>query len=292
MKKPLLTLLPLAASVALVFAMSGGVASAQDSGSTTYTATLASTPLNGGTGSGTFSLTLNGNQATITEQVTGLADKLPTDLKTLDAVGIPEAFAGKPFPHVQHIHINGQDTCPTASADTNKDGVITTPEGQPAYGMIGTTLSVSGDTSPAAATDVTIAPGGGSFTYNRTITLDQPTMQAIQNNKAVIVVHGLDPATAPPASLTTPSPLKIQLPGATKPLAVIGAAPTLCGVLQAQAPQAPQMKAMPKGGTQTGGGSTSGIQDEGLIVLGGGLVAAAALVLVASKLSETEEVNS
>lgn len=287
MKKPLLTLLPVAATVAWVFAMSGGVASAQDSGSTTYTATLASTPLNGGTGSGKLTLTLNGDQATISEQVTGLAATLPTDPATLTSVGIPEAFAGKPFPHVQHIHINGQDSCPTASADTNNDGVISTPEGQPSYGKIGTTLSVSGDTSPAAATDVTVAPSGGAFTYDRTITLDSATMQAIQNNKAVIVVHGLDPATAPKASLTTPSPLNVTLPGASNPLALIGTAPTLCGVLQAQ-----QISVMPNGGAQTGGGSTSGIQDEGLIVLGGGLVAAAALVLVASKLSETDEANS
>ncbi len=283
MKKPLLTLFPLAASVALMFTMSGAVASAQDNPSTTYTAALASTPLNGGTGSGKLTLTLKGDQATISEQVTGLADKLPTDLKTLDAVGIPEAFAGKPFPHVQHIHIDGQDSCPTAAADTNSDGVINTPEGQPSYGTIGTTLSVSGDTSPAAATDVTVAPGGGSFTYNRTITLDSATLKAVQSNKAVIVVHGLDPATAPKASISTPSPLKIQLPGASKPLATIGAAPTLCGPLQVQ-----QMSAMPSGGAQTGGGSTAGIQNEALIMLGGGLVTAAALVLVANKRTEVE----
>lgn len=212
MKKLLLTLLPVAAAFALVLSLGAGAATAQSSGGTTYTATLA--PLNGENASGQLTLTLNGDQATITEHVTGLADTLPTDTATLTSLGIPAAFAGKPYPHVQHIHISGQDTCPTPAADTNHDGVISTVEGQPAYGMIGTTLSTSGDTSPSAATDVTIAPSGGGFSYSRTITLDQATLAAIQNKTAVIVVHGLNPATAPKAALTTPNSLNVTLPGA------------------------------------------------------------------------------
>ena len=94
-------------------------------------------------------ISLNGSQATITEHVTGLA----------------ATFGGKPYPHVQHIHIGAKGTCPTTSADTNGDGVISTTEGAPSYGGIGTTLSTSGDTSPAAGTTLTVAPSGASIDY-------------------------------------------------------------------------------------------------------------------------------
>jgi len=240
--------------------------------STTYQATLNPVPLNtpSGAASGHFTLTLNGNQATVTEQVNGLATTLPTDKTTLASLGIPAAFAGKPFPHVQHIHINGQDQCPTASADANHDGVLSTVEGQPAYGAIGTTLSTSGATDTSTATNVLVAPGGGSFTYKRTFTINSATLSAIQNNKAVIVVHGLNPANAPKASLTTPNSLGVTLPGASKKLALIGTAPALCGVLTAS-----QMSSTPVGSSPTGGGSTAGIEDEALFGLGGGLLLAA-----------------
>src|SRR5262249_61543774 len=95
-----------------------------------YPATL--TPLNHQSGSGMLTLTLNGSTATIDESWSGLAS----------------SFKGSPFPHVQHIHIDGQGVCPTPSADKNGDGVVSTTEGGPAYGAIGTTLSSKVDTSP------------------------------------------------------------------------------------------------------------------------------------------------
>lgn len=240
--------------------------------STTYQATLRPVPMNtpAGAASGQFTLTLNGNQATISEHVSGLATKLPSDKKTLSALGIPTSFAGAAFPHVQHVHVAGQDQCPTASADTNGDGVISTVEGQPAYGGIGTTLSIKGDTSAKTATDVTVAPGGGSYTYKRTFTLNRATLTAIKNNTAVIVVHGLNPANAPKASLSTPNSLGVTLPGAKKKVALIATAPALCGVLSAS-----QMSATPVGSSPTGGGSTAGIEDGVLFGVGGGLILAA-----------------
>jgi hypothetical protein len=248
-------------------------ASASAASSTTYRAALRPVALNtpAGAASGQLTLTLNGNRATITEHVSGLATKLPADKKTLNTLGIPTAFAGKPFPHVQHIHINGkQGGCPTSSADSNHDGLITVVEAQDNYGPIGTTLSTKGDTSPKAAADVTVAPGGGGFTYRRTITLDQATLSAIHNDKAEIVVHGLNPANAPKASLTTPNSLGVTLPGAHKKVAAIATAPALCGALTAQ-----QMSSMPVGSSPTGGGSTAGTEDGVLFGIGGGLVLAA-----------------
>ncbi|MGH9296837.1 MAG: hypothetical protein ACRDZP_02535 [Acidimicrobiales bacterium] len=225
-----------------------GVALAQGTGATTYQANLQPVPLNGqNNASGSLTLSLNGNVATIHEQVSGLAS----------------TFMGSPFPHVQHIHINAEGTCPTASADTNHDGVISTSEGQTTYGAIGTTLSVSGSTTPAAGTNVKIAPSGSSFTYNRTITLDQATLASVQAGKAAIVVHGLDPATAPKAASTEKSPLVPSLP-------LAATAPAVCGTLVA----------MPSGAPGTGAGGTSGIQHDGLLTLGGLLVAGGAGTLV------------
>lgn len=276
MKKSLRWAVPVAALGIAGFGLalpSAASASAPPPAAATYQATLSPVALNtpSGAASGQFTLTLNGDQATVSEQVSGLASTLPTDTKTLSALGIPAAFAGKPFPHVQHIHINGGDACPTSSADTNGNGAISIPEGLPAYGPIGTTLSTNGTTAASAGDDVTVAPGGGSFTYQRTFTLNQATLTAIKDNKAVIVVHGLNPANAPKASLTTPNSDGVTLPGASKKVALIATAPALCGVLSAS-----QMSAVPVGSSPTGGGSTAGLEDGALFGVGGGLILAAA----------------
>jgi hypothetical protein len=253
-------------------ALAAPASAATASDGTTYQATLSPVALNtpAGAASGTVMVTINGDQATVTEKVTGLGDKLPTDKDTLAALGIPASFAGAPFPHVQHIHIDGQGTCPTASADTNGDSVISTVEGHDAYGMIGTTLSVKGATDASTATDVTVAPGGGSFTYQRTFTMNAATLASLRNGTAVVVVHGLNPATAPKASLSTPNSLGVTLPGQSKKLALIGTAPALCGALEVS-----QMSSMPSGASPTGGGSTAGIEDGWLFAVGGGLIIAA-----------------
>jgi hypothetical protein len=279
MRKSLRWALPVAALgiVGLGLALPGA---ASASTATTYRATLRPVALNtpSGAASGQFTLTLNGSQATVNEHVSGLGATLPTDKKTLDALGIPTAFAGKPFPHVQHIHINGHDACPTASADTNHNGAISIPEGLPAYGPIGTTLSVHGTTAESASDDVTVAPGGGSFTYQRTFTINQSTLTAIKNHTAVIVVHGLNPTNAPKAALTTPNSDGVTLPGANKKVALVATAPALCGVLTAQ-----QMSATPVGSSPTGGGSTAGTEDAALFGIGGGLILAAGGVFAARR---------
>jgi hypothetical protein len=221
-----------------------GVASAADSSS--YQAQLGE--VNGSGASGTFMLSLNGSSATITEHVSGLADQ----------------FMGKPYPHVQHIHIGAKGQCPTMADDTSKDGVISTTEGGPAYGAIGTTLSTSGDTSPAAGTTLTVAPSGASFDYKRTFSLDDKTLASIKGGTAVVVVHGLDPAKLPAAAQSEKSDLVPSLP-------LAATSPALCGSLKVS-----QMS-MPSGSAATGGGSTAGLQHEGLIGGGAALVAAGAI---------------
>jgi hypothetical protein len=245
MRTKLRVLLPLAAA-ALPFAALAAPASA-DTG-TSYQTTL--NPLNHSTGSGMAMITLNGNQAHVKLSWSGLAAK----------------FGGGAYPHVEHIHINGQGACPTMSADKDGDGVVSTTEGGPAYGAIGTTLSTSGDTSPAAGTNIKIAPGGPSTNYDRTITLSGDSMKSLQSGTAVIVVHGLDPATLSKKAQGAKSDLVPSLP-------LAATSPALCGVLSA----------MPSGGVSTGTGSTSGTEDLGLLALGGGLAAAGGAVLVSRK---------
>ncbi|NYD42843.1 CHRD domain-containing protein [Nocardioides panaciterrulae] len=236
MRKALHILVPLAAA-AVPLAM----ATAAHAEGTSYQATL--DPLNHSGGSGMATVTLTGNTADIDVSWSGLAS----------------TFGGNPYPHVQHIHIGGQGTCPTPAADTNGDGVISTTEGGPAYGGIGTTLSVKGDTSPAAGTNIKIAPSGDSTDYHRTITLDDKTLASLKSGTGVVVVHGLDPATLSKQAQNEKSDLVKSLP-------LAATSPALCGALTA----------MPAGGVAAGAGTTAGIEDAGLLAAGGGLVAGAA----------------
>ena len=236
--------IPLVAVAATGLAMGTlSLASAQQPTPTTYTARLAPVPLNGADGaSGSLTLVLNGNQATITEQASGLA----------------ATFMNAPFPHVQHIHGGANGVCPAASADTNGDGVLNTAEGQPSYGGILTTLSVSGDTTPAAGTNIQTAPSGATINYSRSITLDAATIDSLTAGKAVIVVHGLDPATAAPAATSSPSELVPSLP-------LAATSPALCGTLVASAGPAAAASPGAGGATMTPPRTGDGglINDEG-----------------------------
>ncbi|TFC30836.1 hypothetical protein E3O53_03315 [Cryobacterium sp. TMT2-18-3] len=226
-----------------VAVLTGGPALAA-TGDASYQGTLDA--INGSNGSGTFSIQVSGDQATVTQTVKGLA----------------ETFDGKPYPHVQHIHIGAKGECPTTAADADGDGVISTTEGQPSYGAIGTTLSTSGDTSPAAGTDLTLAGMGANYDYNRTFTLDAATAASLEAGTAVVVVHGLDPATLTKAAQDAKSDLVPSLP-------LAATSPALCGALSASQAN------MPDGGVETGGGSTSSGADMGLLALGAGALAAA-----------------
>lgn len=240
MHKALRVLVPLAAAatpLALAFP-------ATAAGGTSYQTTL--NPLNHSSGTGMATISLQGDTADISVSWSGLA----------------ATFGGGPYPHVQHIHIGGQGQCPTTAADTNHDGVISTTEGGPAYGGIGTTLSEHGDTSPAAGTNIKIAPSGGSTNYHRTITVTSKVASAIRNGNAVIVVHGLDPATLSKRAQKEKSDLVKSLP-------LAATSPALCGVLTA----------MPTGGVATGTGSTAGVEHEGMLALGGAMLVGGGIAL-------------
>lgn len=247
-KKSVFLIAPVLALAAL--ALSGAPALAAD-GTTSYQANLAA--INGSNATGSVMISLTGDQATVTENVSGLA----------------ATFSGKPYPHVQHIHIDGKGVCPTIAADTNKDGVISTTEGGPSYGKIGTTLSTSGDTSAGAALDLAVGGMGSSYTYQRTFTMNAETVAAVKAGNGVVVVHGLDPATLPAGAQKEKSDLVPSLP-------LAATSPALCGTLAVS-----QMAAMPGGAPGTGvktvaASSTAASTPEGGLIASGG-----ALVLLA-----------
>ncbi|MET3206896.1 UNVERIFIED_ORG: hypothetical protein ABIB21_003720 [Arthrobacter sp. UYEF13] len=198
--------------------------------------------INGSTGSGTVTVDVTGNQAHVVLNVSGLA----------------ATFMDAPYPHVQHIHGGAKGTCPAPSADKDGDKVISTTEGAPFYGGIVTTLSTSGDTSPAAGLDLKVAGQGASYTIDRTFEVNAETKAALKAGTAVVVVHGLDPATLSAAGQAAKSDLAPTLP-------LAATSPALCGTLTAG-----QMK-MPAGGADTGVSQQAG-NDAGALALGGGLV--------------------
>lgn len=235
MKKTLrLMAVPTLALAAL--AVSGSPAMAADH---SYQSTLAQ--INGSTGAGTITVDVTGNQAHVVLRVSGM----------------PATFMDAPYPHVQHIHGGAQGTCPAPSADKDGDKVISTTEGAPFYGGIVTTLSTSGDTSPAAGLDLKVGGQGASYTVDRTFEVNAETKAALEAGTAVVVVHGLDPATLSAAGQAAKSDLAPTLP-------LAATSPALCGTLKAG-----QMT-MPVGGADTGVTPETGT-DTGALAVGGGL---------------------
>ena len=217
-------------------AVSGSPAMAADH---SYQSTLGQ--VNGSAGSGTVTVDVTGNQAHVVLKVSGM----------------PATFMDAPYPHVQHIHGGAQGTCPAPSADKDGDQVISTTEGAPSYGGIVTTLSTSGDTSPAAGLDLKVGGQGAAYTVDRTFELNAETKAALEAGTAVVVVHGLDPATLSAAGQAAKSDLAPTLP-------LAATSPALCGTLKAG-----QMT-MPVGGADTGVAQETGT-DTGALAVGGGL---------------------
>ncbi|MGO2541820.1 hypothetical protein ACT3TS_02805 [Specibacter sp. AOP5-B1-6] len=256
-RKSALLIAPVLALAAL--SMSGGAAMAADTDTTTFETNLGA--INGSNATGSVWITLTGDQATVTENVSGLA----------------ATFDGAPYPHVQHIHIDGAGVCPSPAADADGDGVISTTEGGPSYGKIGTTLSTSGDTSDKAALDLAVGGMGASYTYERTFTMNEATIASLKAGTGVVVVHGLDPATLSAAGQAAKSDLAPTLP-------LAATSPALCGTLAVS-----QMAAMPGGApgtgvtTQVASSNASTAPDVAWFAGGGALVLAAGAALAMNR---------
>jgi hypothetical protein len=235
----------IAAAAFPLLAMSA--ASAEESGS--FQADLGA--LNESGVSGTGMVTLEGNQATVVIEASGLLANAP---------------------HAQHFHIGAQGTCPTDAEDADGDGFLSTTEGAPFYGDIGTSLTTEGPTSPAEGLAVEFFPMAedGTVNYERTFEITEDVHAAFDEGTAVLVLHGVDKDGSGAYDGDIMSDLDPTLP-------MEATAPAACGTLAAA-----QMGTTPSGGAETGAGSTSGIEESAALGVGAvALVGAAAAGAVA-----------
>ena len=228
-------------------------------------------PLNDSGSTGTAQVSLDGNML----EVTIVADGL-----------LPGA------PHAQHIHFTpGQPSvCPGPDA-AGEDGILTTPEGQPAYGPIQLPLTTEGDFSADSALAVDrfpVAGPEGEVTYARTFELPQALADQLRGQQLAIVQHGVDidesGAYDGAASELDPAiPLEATLPAncGTTMLAAAAAqpggtttttTPTTSTTMPSTTTTAPPVMQgndddggqMPSGGVQTGAGGTAAEVEDGL----------------------------
>ena len=137
-------------------------------------------------------------------------------------------------PGIAHaMHIHAADRCPDASDDANNDGVVDVIEGLPKYGAI--LVPLDSDLTSQAAGEFPTASNGGSLHYNQADDHSEMLMDLMATDPNTgdaviklapgealnlagrhIVVHGVDPSTALPA---TTASLGTAPPQATLPIA-------------------------------------------------------------------------
>jgi serine/threonine protein kinase len=172
---------------------------------------LAQVPTNHVTGTGTATVRLNRNVATVTVATNGLDNN--------DALV-----------HALHIHAGGKGECPPASAARPHNGhlTISTTDGIIYYGPPVLALTTRGDTSPANILAFPRFLTGGTLHYDRTITVPPSVAADIRRNNAVIVVHGIDyDGSGIYSGVLERSELNRSVPATAT-------APALCGVLVGQ----------------------------------------------------------
>jgi hypothetical protein len=177
---PLLVLslsLALVASVIaiVVLATSGSFSSGPSSPGQPYAASLPAVPTNRVTGSGTATVQLRGDTATV----------------TLDTIGLLNGS-----PHLAHIHGEGLGTCPTAASARLHNGhlSISTGDAIRLYGSTLTSFTEYGSTSGSVPNNIDMNryPASGNIRYKRTMTVPRLVADLIRDGDAVIVVHGID----------------------------------------------------------------------------------------------------
>ena len=210
-----------------IAALISGAAAAQ-SASTIFQANLQSA--NGSGTTGTATVRVDGNQLTVTVNATGASPNLA---------------------HAQHIHLGGKGVCPDASADKNKDGIISATEAEPFTGPAKISLTTEGDTSMnsmLALERFPIADANGRITYQRTFTVPAGVdVSSLENG--VVEIHGIAKLSGDPAVYDggVKRDLDPNFPAETT-------TPAACGALSAA----------PVGGANAGGGSTAGFESVGL----------------------------
>ena len=209
--------------------------------------------------SGTGMVTLEGDSATVMIEASGL-------------------LAGSP--HAQHFHIGAEGTCPTGDADEDGDGFVSTTEGAPFYGSIGTSLTTEGDTSPDSGLAIDRFPTAddGTISYERTFDITEDVQESFAAGTAVLVVHGVDKDGSGQYDGDIMSDLDETLP-------MEATAPAACAPLTMA-----QMGTTPDGGAETGAGSTSGLEQQAAIGVGAlALTGAAAAGAVAYRRRQADQ---
>ncbi|WP_193106284.1 CHRD domain-containing protein [Brachybacterium sp. FME24] len=252
-------ILPLFAATAMLgmFGASGAALAeghGGEHGATTLEAHL--TELNDSGASGTAWVTVEGNEVTVKMENTGL-------------------LSGSP--HAQHIHVGGKNQCPDPTMEgSGENGAIQVSDAHDDYGMIVSSLTTEGDTSPDSGLAVDRFPVGDDA-YERTFEVSDQVASDITDGKGVIVVHGVDHNGSGEYDGDVMSDLDPNLPSeATDPAA--------CGELEVS-----QMEHMPEGGAETGDGTTAGIENAGAMIAGGGLIAAAAAGAIALRTRQLQK---
>ena len=241
--KRLLPLLAATAALGMFGAPGAALAEGHGGGHEATTLEAHLTELNDSGASGTAWVTVEGNEVTVKMENTGL-------------------LAGSP--HAQHIHVGGKNQCPDPNMEgSGENGAIQVSDAHDDYGMIVSSLTTEGDTSPDSGLAVDRFPVGDD-PYERTFEVSDEVAADISAGDGVIVVHGVDHNGSGAYDGDVKSDLDPELPSeATDPAA--------CGTLDVS-----QMGAWPEGGAETGDGTTAGIEQSGLMLAGGGLLTAAA----------------
>lgn len=208
------------------------------------------TQLNTSGTSGTATVRVEGDKATVTVNTTGASANLA---------------------HATHIRTGGTGSCPANPTGTNKDGepnTISTKEAEKSFGTIAVSLTTSGDVAPGSALAVDRMPkadANGRVSYTRTFTLPKGVTASSMSN-AVVVQHGIAKLTGDKTKYdgSKKSDLNPDLPAeATLPAA--------CG----------KLTAAPAGGVATGGGSTAGIEHSALFGIGAVALIASGVITLA-----------
>jgi hypothetical protein len=157
------------AGTAVIIALTSGGSSTLKPAS--FDGLLQPVPVNRVTGSGSATVGIRGDSATVTVNTNGLIAA----------------------PHLMHIH-GGSGRCPSASAARRYNGhlVVGAAEGNAVYGPVVTSLTERGSTSPAADLTASLYPATGHIHYRRTVHLAPGVTGQIKAGLAVIVVHGIN----------------------------------------------------------------------------------------------------
>jgi serine/threonine protein kinase len=170
----LAVLLVVAAVVAVVAGSSGSSPKSPKTPAGLHlAATESPVPTNHVTGSGTASVVLNGDVATVRVTTVGLLNGSP---------------------HLMHIHAGGQGVCPPASAARLHNGhlAISTGNGIKFYGPPLVSLTLRGDTSARSNLAFQRYPSVGAINYQRVVTIPPSVATLIRAGNAVVVIHGID----------------------------------------------------------------------------------------------------